>query len=268
MFGRRSAVFALRAGKTDIVEDALTAIAITVQGLQVEYREILGCLSLLYHAANRVGADADKMFRRAALLARPDVAKLIVGFADRTPEKRKSGYEEVETEKGTGLIGSMAHSGKHEPTIDLKMVAIEVAHLAAADKYQPRNITVGFILPSVWLSRGKNAELEKVLADVRGGANVSAKLRPGEHPKYESQQFNVFIVEASQATDAQALLRLSKSKSSLGHSMVGVAADRLFALIVVRSFVNGVEAFETPKSLTRFRDGLSKILNRYAKKTS
>ena len=79
-------------------------------------------------------------------------------------------------------------------------------------------------------------------------------------PSFDNQQFTVFIVETSQTADAQTLLRLSQSEDARGHCMIGVAADRLFALIVARAFTDGVEAYETPKSLARFREELTKIL--------
>ena len=203
-FGRRSAVFAMREKKAEIVRHGLTAIAMIDQQ-RVDFRDILMCLSLLYHAANRLGADADKMFRQTALLAEPEVGKQIVGFAEQTPDyrslRRSWGYDEVETAKGVGFIGW--EFAKYDPTVDLKSLAMDVAHLVAADKYQPDGISVAAELPPVWLSRGKNAELDTVIARIRGGASLHGSLRPNEHPKHAEQGFFVFIVETSQPDDAQ-----------------------------------------------------------------
>lgn len=266
-FGKRSAVLAMREKKAEIVRHGLTGIAMIDQQ-RVDFRDILMCLALLYHAANRVGADADKMFRETALLAEPEVRKQIAGFVEQTSDyrnlRRSWGYDEVETPKGVGLIGW--ECAEYDPTVNLKSLALDVAHLVAADKYQPDGISVAARLPPVWLSRGKNAELERVLMRIRGGASVHGSLRPNEHPKHREQGFFVFIVETPQPDDAHTLLRLSRAKDVQGHCMIGVAAGRLFVLIVANSIMVGVEAYETPETLTRFEKGLSKILARYADK--
>ena len=95
---------------------------------------------------------------------------------------------------------------------------------------------------------------------------MHGSLRPNEHPKHREQGLFVFIVETSQPDDAQTLLRLSQAKDVQGHCMIGAAAGRLFALIVARSIIVGVEAYETPKSLARFEEGLTKVLAGYADK--
>ena len=263
-FADRSAVFTMRERKVEIARDGLTAVAMIDQE-RVDFRDIPARLYLLYHAAKRIGADADRMFRQVGMLSESDVGKQIVQFVEQTSDRRslRSGlFVEVETGKGLGFIDR--EIAEYAPTLDLTSVAIAVAGLVAADKYQPETVSLATELPPIWLSRGKNTELERVLAGVRGGATVSARLRPGEHPKHESQQFTVFIVETAQASDAQTLVRLSQTGEARGHSMVGVAAGKLFSLVVARAFMDGVESYETPKSLPRFEEGLAKILARYA----
>jgi hypothetical protein len=267
-FFRRAAVFAVRERKAEIVRDGLIAVAMINQE-RVDFRDILMCLSLLYHAAGRAGAHPDEIFRQTAMLAEPEVGKLIAGFVDQTPKSRSIrsswGYDEVQTERGFGFIGWDFQ--KYDPTIDLKVVVLEVAKLVAADKYQPDSVTVASELPSIWLSRSKNIELDRVLARIRAGATMSARLRPNEHLKHDCQQFNVFIVETSQDSEAQILLRLSRAGDTRGHSMIRVAAGKLFSLVVARAWADGVDAYETPNSLARFEEGLNKILARYAGKT-
>jgi len=266
-FGQRSAVFAMRERKADIARDGLIAVAMINQE-RVDFRDILMCLSFLYHAASRVGANSDAMFRQIATLAEPEVGKQMVGFVGQTPTHRNLrsswGYDEMETENGPGFVGW--EFAEYHPTIDLKPLVMEVAQFIAADKYQPGTVAVASELPPVWLSRGKNPELAMVLGRVRAGASISARLRPNEHPKYDCQQFTVFIVETPQSDDAKTLLRLSQAEEARGHSMIGVASGRLFSLIVARAFMDGVEAYETPKTIVRFKVGLTKILDRYSDK--
>ena len=263
-FASRAAVFAMRENKVDAARDGLTAIAMITQE-QIDFRNILWCLSLVYHAANRVGADADKLFREIAPVAEPGTAKLIVGFAERTPKSLRSswGYDEIQTEKGIGLI--RWEFKKYHPTIDLKPLAVEVARLVAADKYQPNSVEVATHLPPVWLARGKNPELEAVLARVRGGATVWGLLRPFQDPTICWQQFTIFIVETFQDSDAQKLLKLSR-KGTPEHHMLGVAKGPLFALVVARSVKAGGKGIETTASLARFEGGLAAILAQCAAK--
>ncbi|MBI3862408.1 MAG: hypothetical protein HY290_10985 [Planctomycetia bacterium] len=264
-FARRSVVSAMRSQRADLIRDGLTAVAMISQE-RVDYRDILVCLSLLYHAANRVGANADSLFRQTARLAKREVGKLFVEFTRQTAEYRNLqsswGYDEIQTENGVGFIGW--EFAEYAPDVDLKSVALQVSRLIAADKYQPDSVSVAAELPPFWLSRGENPELEQVLARVRGGASISARLRPGEHGQHDSQQFSVFIVETSAATDAQKLLRLSQVKEVRDHSMTGAATGKLFALIVARAFMEGAQAFETPSSLARFEKGLAETLARFA----
>ena len=77
-FSRRAAVFAIRDGRVEHVVDGLTAIAM-IDSERVDFRDILGALSLLHHAVIRVGHDPHGLFRDATALAGPDVAKPRVG---------------------------------------------------------------------------------------------------------------------------------------------------------------------------------------------
>jgi hypothetical protein len=265
-FASRSAVIAMRERKVEIARDGLTAIVMIDQE-RVDFRDIPTNLYLLYHAATRIGADADGMFRQIGKLSETEVGEQIVRFVEQPPERRslRSGlFVEVQTENGVGFIGRDIE--RYNPTLDLESLVLAVARLVAADKYQPESVSVETELPPIWLSRGKNANLERVLARVRGGASIHARLRPNEHPKHAEQGFFVFIVETSQPDDAQTVLRLSQAKDVQGYCMIGAAADRLFALIVARSIMEGVEAYETPKTLVRFEEGLTRVLAAYADK--
>jgi len=265
-FAQRSAVFAIRERNVEIARDGLTAVAMIDQE-RVDFRDIPAGLYLLYHAANRIGADADRIFRQIGKLSDTEVGEQIGQFVEHSKEwcsLRSSLFVEVQTEKGVGFIDRDVR--RYNPTLNLESLVIAVARLVATDKYQPQTVSVETELPPIWLSRGKNADLDRVLSRVRGGATIHARLRPNEHPEHAKQGFYVFIVETSQPDDAQILLRLSQAKDVQGHCMIGGAAGRLFALIVAQSEWIGVGAYETTKTLARFEKGLTNVLGAYAEK--
>lgn len=265
-FAKRSAVFGVRETKADLVADGLIAIAMIEQE-RVDFRDILWCLSLLYHAANKAGGNADDMFHDAAAHAEPEVAEFFVNFTKQTPDYRDLrtswGYDEVQTDDGAGFIGWGFN--EYNPTIDLKSTIIDVSQLVASDSYQPSQIEVATELPDVWLGGQQSPESQRILSSIRAGAMVSASLRPEEHAEHDSQQFTVFLVETASESDAQTLYKMAEGKRSPHHCKLALSRSRLFCLVVARSFVDGVDPYETNDSLNRFSDGLAAILERYAK---
>jgi len=263
-FAKRSAVFGVREAKADLVADGLTAIAMIEQE-RVDFRDVLWCLGLLYHAANKAGGDADKMFRDAAALAEPEVAEFFVNFVEQTPDYRdlrKSwGYDGVRTDDSAGFIGW--GFSEYNPTIDLKATIIDISELVTSDSYQPSQIEVATELPDVWLGGRDNAAGQRILSSIRAGATVSASLRPDKHAEHDSQQLTVFLVETANESDAQSLYQMAEANKSSHHCKLAVAQSQLFCLVVARSFVDGVGAYETTESLNRFSKGLVEILERH-----
>jgi hypothetical protein len=106
-FSRRSAVFAVRERGTERIADGLTAIAMIEQS-RIDFRDALGALSLLYHAAVVIGSNPAGPFGEAASLSEPRMSELILGFLRRSEDGRdirKSwGYTVVETNRGPGFV--------------------------------------------------------------------------------------------------------------------------------------------------------------------
>lgn len=265
-FSERSAVFAMREKNVNQLRNGLTAIAM-IEAERTDFRDILMALSLLYHSANKIGADANGLFRETANLSEPNVAKLLTGFAARPSEEKDLraswGYDEVETKSGVGFI---SWEGKeYHPSYDLKKIVIDVADAIAKDKYQPAFVTAGTDLPLVWLKSPDNPSLESVLKKVRAGASVHGELRPKEHPSYKSQVLMIFLVEMEDSPAAQELLAMSQKKQPPSYSMLGVSEGKLFCLVIGRSVEQGVASFETPQTLQRFSGMISEVLKRYSK---
>lgn len=258
-FSRRAAVFAMREGGSDLI-DGLTALAM-IEAERVDYRDILVALSLLHHAGVRAGKDPEGLFRDAAALAEPAVSNLIDGFAARRPADRDLrdawGFDEVETEGGVGLIGWGFR--RYQPTQDLKRIALELAALLDADRYQPDDPEVATELPTVWFRGVSEPSLDETLRAIRAGATVRGRLRPEVDSSYTSQQLNIFLAELPDHRLAGKLLEVSRQPSE-GFWRLGVAEGRLFSLTVARSFVQGVQAYETRGSLGRFGPGIARIL--------
>ena len=182
-FSDRTAVFAIRERDVKWVNNGLTAIAM-IEAERTDPRDIIMSLTLLYHSARRIGANADQLFRDTAKLSEPNVATLFTEFLER-PAKEKDihtwlGYDEIETAGGVGFIGW--ENEAYQPTVDLKKVVIEIADLVAKDKYQPSSLKVASELPAVWLKSDENPSLNSVLQKVRAGASIYANLRTNEHP--------------------------------------------------------------------------------------
>jgi hypothetical protein len=264
-FSQRAAVFAMRERDVNWVNNGLTAIAM-IEAKRTDPRDILMPLSLLYHSAKRIGANADQLFRDTAKLSEPDVATLLTGFVDRPADEKDIraswGFDEVETSGGLGFIGWGNEA--YQPTGDLKKVAIEIADLIAKDKYRASSVEVASELPAVWLKSAENPSLESVLKKVRAGASIHGNLRPNEHPTYKSQVLMIFLVEMDDERAAQELQEMSRKKKPANYSMVGVSNGKLFCLVIGESFEQGVAAFETPETLPRFAKGITEILGRYS----
>jgi hypothetical protein len=259
-FSKRQAVFAIREQSADPIEIGLGAIAM-IEADRTDFRDILGALSFLYHAAARLGLNPRVVFGAAALISEHETGRLIEGFAARKPEdldlRGAWGYDEVVTEGGLGFIRWGFR--KYDPTSDLKRVALDIAGLLEADDYQPNEPEVATEVPRYWLGGGASPFLDQTLGTVRAGASVSGRMRPGVSPAHASQQLTVFIAELGDPVAATRLLEIARTPRT-GFAGLAIAVDRLFALVVARSFVQGVEAHETPESLTRFGPGLSRIL--------
>lgn len=263
-FAKRTAVFGVREANAGRVADGLTAIAM-IEEKRVDFRDILWCLGLLCYAANRAGGNADEMFRAAASLAEPEVARLVANTAEQSAKYRDihcSCYEEVETDNGIGFIG-WGGSG-YRPTIDLKSAILDISKLVTSDFYRSDGIEVATDLPDYWLGSSNKSRQQRILSHVRAGATLSARLRPDIHPDHDSQQFTVFLVEAANESDAQALCRMAETNDSPHHCELALARSRLSCLVVARSFMEGVAGYETKGSLMRFAPGLAAALEHHA----
>jgi hypothetical protein len=263
-FSQRASVFALREKSLDMVRDGLSAIAM-IEAKRVDWRDILMALSLLYHSAQRIGGDADRIFREASHLSDPEVAGLIDDFIKRDARYKSLrdswGYDEVDIDDQVGYIRYGFKS--YRPKRNLTKSAIEIADLLATDKYCPSHIEIATQLPPVWLNTKDNSALEKAMSTIRACVSINAVLNPGETPDSFKQMFLLFLVETADETSAESLLRIAQSKKPKDFAMLAQADKNLFCIVIARSPWADVESFETSEKLTRFSKGMADILHRY-----
>lgn len=260
-FARRSAVFALRSKDPDILNTGLTSIAM-IEAERTDFRDILSALALLHHSATRIGLNPSKVFANAAKIAEPGTSELITGFAQRDPESlslRDSwGYYEVDTNYGVGFTqwGFETYS----PMLDLLEIAMKIASAIEKDSYIVDSIELATDLPPFWLETPESNNLPQMLSKITGGVTVNCGLEDDKHPDAGNQLFKLFIAELDSPESAQFLLKLSFEKKPKDYCMLGFSESRLFALLIARSVMVGVDSFETNDSIKRFIKPIDKII--------
>ena len=262
MFSQRAAVFAMRERSVERLHDGLTAIAL-IERARVDPRDISMALSVLRHAAARIGQGTRAVFAERARLAEQPVADLMLADSPGEELRSAAGYHEVETGEGIGLVGWGLED--YDPTYDFVRLATEMADLIESDEYRADSVTLATEMPSVWLETADDDALRQALRGVRAGASITGWLRPAPQRAHEHQWLTVFVVELDGPQQAAALLSVSQRVRPRTYAHLGVARERLFCLVVARSVMEGVPSHETATSLGRFAAGMASILARHAR---
>lgn len=93
-YSERMATLAVRERSPKLI--FLGLVALGLEGGRFDWRENLLVISLHYDAANRIGEDADAIFREAAALFEAEIGNAIMEYANRSPEGKtikSMGYE-------------------------------------------------------------------------------------------------------------------------------------------------------------------------------
>jgi hypothetical protein len=165
---------------------------------------------------------------------------------------------EIETADGVGLIERSI--APYAPSVDLPSIALQVADVIDQDRYRVTSIAAATEMAQVWLPGADPRAVGRVLGRVRGCVTVNAGLHPAAHPRADAQQFSVFLVEAGDESDAHRLHQWSATTPGSEHCSVAARNGPLFALTIARSFVHGVDAYESDASIDRFRTPIDAIL--------
>ena len=246
-FARRASVFAMRSKDGQWIVDALNGIAI-IDAHRIDERDIPLTLSVVHHAAERIGVETKKKFEAAALLAEKKPAELIRSFV-RGDEKYKDirrswGHDEIVTSAGVGIISR--EFSPYNPTGDMATLAVAIASK----------------LPSVWFRTDDETGLQALLRHVRAGLTVQACLRPEQRPLQELQTLTIFAIELEDASTAEQLMRIAATHPPREEGRLAIREKELFCMVIGEALAEA-EHFETSESLQRFRGALMKALSGY-----
>jgi hypothetical protein len=258
-YSRRCSVRALRDGSAAAAIDAIKALAL-VDSERVDWRDTLVAMGLASHVLSELAPEAGSTLTLTRQLAEPKTARLMGRFASPSPDTDLAdwGYMQVVTSAGRGLI--QRGIGVWMPTVDLVELALRIGDVIERDTYRVTSISAAEKLHAVWLPGAPRSDLETVLAGCRAVVSMNARLRPAAHPTSESQQFTVFVAELGEVTDAGLLHRWSAIRPDSTHVSLAWDHGRVFVLLIARSFVAGVEPFETKESVERFRQPVADVI--------
>jgi hypothetical protein len=262
-FARRASVFAMRSRDSQWIVDALNGVAI-VDAHRIDERDIPLTLSVVHHAAERIGVETKKKFEAAALLADKKPAELIRSFV-RGDEKYKDirqswGHDEIVTAAGVGIINR--EFSPYNPTGDMPAMAVAIAHLVRDDRYEPSTVAIASKLPAVWFRTDDETGLQALLRHVRAGLTVEGCLRPEHRPLQELQTLMIFAMELEDASTSEELMRIAMTHPPREEGRLALREKELFCMVIGRPMAEA-EPFETSESLERFREPLMKVLRGY-----
>jgi hypothetical protein len=258
-FARRASVFAMRSNDGQWIVDALHGIAI-IDAHRIDERDIPLTLSVVHHAAERIGIDTKKKFEAAASLAEKKPAELIRSFV-RGDEKYKDlrrswGHDEIVTPAGVGIISR--EFSPYQPTGDMATMAVAIAHMIRDDHYEPSSVAIASKLPSVWFRTDDETGLQALLRHVRAGLTVQGRLRPDQRPLQELHTLTIFAIELEDVSFAEQLMRIAASHPPREERRLTIRERALFCMAIAES---AADPYET--TLERFRPLLATIFGRY-----
>lgn len=262
-FSRRMALFSIRQSSPDGLKEAVEAVAL-IEIARVDFRDVAVALGVLAYACARIGRSPRPFFEDASQRADPQVAKILRQQARQSFVGKKLGdlsyLAEVSTKYGPSFVSYGFQT--YSPTADLVSVAVEIAELLEADKYEGIGLQIATTLPPIWLRPATEATVQSALDDAPAGASVSGFLRSEFRPREEGHSVIVFLVECADETRASKLASFARNANQSSHAVIGCAEGRLLCIVVGHSMMHGVPPIETASGLSRFESGISAAMRR------
>ncbi len=264
-FAQRASVFAMRSSDPAWIVDALHSVAVVDSG-RIDERDIPLTLSIVHHAAERIGMDTRKRFEAAAALAEKRPAELIRSFV-RGEEKYKDlrtswGHDEIVTPHGVGII--TREFSPYQPSKDMASLAVKIAMLVRADRYVPSSVSIASKLPSMWFRTDDETGLQALLRHVRAGLTVQALLLPTLRPVHEMQTLCVFVVETEEGGTSEQLMRIASTHPPREEARIAMREGDVFCMVIEHAVWEEAAPFETAETLSRFREPISVLLREYS----
>jgi len=258
-FARRAALRALRANDSEIVVRGIEAISL-IDAERIDRRDAVWESALLAYAGGRTGLNVGDAFTAAASAAEPGISEVLGRFAHERVDNLEDdwGYGELTTPAGVILVSDGGEP--FAPTIDLVSIAFDIVAVIEDGPWRVSDVETGSDMPAVWLRRGDPKAVETALDSMRACVAINGALLPSVSARPGAQQLTVFLGEFADSNAAGAIAAATGPGSRGGFAGIGVAGGPVCAVMVSRSVMQGVDAYEGEVSLERFRAGLVRIL--------
>jgi hypothetical protein len=244
------------------LRDGLAAVA-AIELAPIDFRDLSTPVWLLRFAAAKLEEfETQAIFGEAAALANGEVAESMLAPLKRPWDWQSSGFVMVESKCGLGLIHK--ESRPYSASYPLEQIIVDLAELIRED-YRPANLRVGTDLPRTWLTSVDDHVLNSALQEVRAGAGLTGLPPYAQSVADADQMLSLFLVELCVESAAEDLLRLTNMKKKKGHDAVLLAVKhaRLFCLLVERATTGSRLPAETPSSIGRLAQPITRLLQRY-----
>lgn len=260
-FARRTAVLARREHRPDRAAVAVAALAL-VDSQRVDWRDTVLAAALATAVLRTISPDAAGQITAAARAAEPRTAAILERFVAPTPadaDLASWGWMPVGGPGEWGLVGR--GSARYEPTIDLLEIAQRIRAVLSGADYLADTIQAGTRLFPVWLPGAPAGAADPVAERCRAALTIGTRLRPDAHAAADAQQLTVFVVEAADEADAASLVQWAVPVAGSAHCAITWQRGRLVVLMIARSFVADVAAYEDDDTLARFRGPVAAVLD-------
>lgn len=258
-YSLRMSVFAMRQNNSEYIRNSFIALAM-INAKIYDYRD-WHVLSVPIYSSYKIGESADYFLKMAIELADKDTIQWMKMELGRNRGLQL--FDEIETGNGIGLIGKW--HGKVDSSYNLKHAALEIMKLIESDeKYLAEDVDSSDKLQKIWLSGVDDKTLETVLQKTKAGIHVSGVLRPKLHYRHNDNVLWVKLYEFPSQDDVKTLFTFSQKVKPIEFSMFAIKQDRLFCVVISRCVVQDCIAYETQKSIQRYKHRLVEIMKRCA----
>jgi hypothetical protein len=257
-FARRRALAALRGSDAEQIEPAFIAMAM-IDIERIDWRDLLMTNSLVCYSAERTRAPVADLVRRTLQIAEHKTAEALASQPTRRINLARScGYREVRTSEGVALFET--DYKRFSPKADLERLAFETALALEQNGYEIDSISLASDLPLVWLESSDGAAIAKLARRLSGCVVINGLPLADPAPTSSGQSLLVFLAEAASDKDSREIAAAAQNASNSQKTELGVASERLCAVVIQRSWMADTPPMEDASSLERLRAVFERVL--------